>query len=191
MPDSNATNPGKARWVGIEGSAYCVAKTVVLISMLQMNAPVDCVLQVGYSAAWSSSTAAAFRQAVKRVREGKTLLAGASHPKGLPFLKAWEHAEVSLAEAGRKWFDTCQDFTRCAEIGKFQRPEDRKALCAYCLSGQLLEGTTGSVAMFVLPSGYNYCRPAGLQLLPELLPGAPEAYPGAFRDDIVLSKSVK
>ncbi len=147
---------GPVRWVGYEASAYCVAKTAVIISMLHASVPVDSVLQVWYSAAWNLRTLIDFRQAVSRVLDGKTLT-GAAHPDVLGFLLMWKSAEVSLSDARSKWLFCSRDLIKWRDIGNFKRAADRKALCAYSLCGQLLDATTGSVAMFVLPSGFKYC----------------------------------
>lgn len=145
------------RWVGYEASAYCVAKTAIIIGMLNLDANVDCILQVWYSAAWSSKTLVAFRQAVTLVLEGKTKLTGTSHPDVRVLLQTWQSEKVSLAHARNAWLDKNPDEIKWRAIGNFRRAADRKALCAYSISGQLLEATMGSVVMFVLPPGYMGC----------------------------------
>ncbi len=78
------------KWVGYEATAYCVAKTAAIIGMLQLKSSVDCILQVWYSAAWSSRTLVAFRQAVTFVLEGGTNLTGATHPDVRVLLDTWQ-----------------------------------------------------------------------------------------------------
>lgn len=46
---SSKTGLKPLRWVGYEQSAYCVAKTLVLLQMVEQGAAVDGVLQVGLS----------------------------------------------------------------------------------------------------------------------------------------------
>ena len=142
------------RWVGYEATAYCVAKTAVIIGMLHLGAAADCVLQVWYSAAWSSSTLVAFRRAVTHVLEGGTKLTGVSHPDVRVLLQVWQSAKIPLAQARKLWLENTPDEIKWRDIGNFKRVADRKALCAYSISGQLLEATMGSVVMFVLPPGY-------------------------------------
>ena len=48
--DSLDNGTGVTRWVGYEASPYCVAKSIVIATMLLQRAPVDAVLQVWYSA---------------------------------------------------------------------------------------------------------------------------------------------
>ena len=154
MLDSSKSLKLSHRWVGYEASAYCVAKTAATIAMLQLNASVDSILQVWYSAAWSSKTLVAFRRAVAFVLDGRTHLTGALHPDVRVLLQTWQSAKVSLQAARSAWLDMSPDEIKWRDIGNFKRKEDRMALCAYSISGQLLEATTGSVVMFVLPSGY-------------------------------------
>ena len=87
------------KWVGYEATAYCVAKTAAIIGMLQLKSSVDCILQVWYSAAWSSRTLVAFRRAVTFVLEGGTNLTGASHPDVRVLLNTWQSGKVSLQAA--------------------------------------------------------------------------------------------
>ena len=48
--DPSYDGTGVTRWVGYEASPYCVAKSIVIATMLLQRAPVDAVLQVWYSA---------------------------------------------------------------------------------------------------------------------------------------------
>jgi hypothetical protein len=60
---------------------------------------------------------------------------------------------VSLKQARQKWLDnTTIDF--CVAIANFKQAEDRKALCAYALTGELLKADVGSVVMWSLPKDY-------------------------------------
>lgn len=53
------------KWVGYEAAAYSVAKFAVVVAMMEMNAEVDQILQVWYSASWSEETLKAFKKAVE------------------------------------------------------------------------------------------------------------------------------
>jgi hypothetical protein len=59
-----------------------------------------------------------------------------------------------LQAARSAWLDLSPHEIKWRDIGNFKRPEDRRALCAYSIFGQLLEASTGSVVMFKLPCGY-------------------------------------
>jgi tetratricopeptide (TPR) repeat protein len=142
------------RWVGYEATAYCVAKTAVVIGMLRLHAPVDTVLQVWYSAAWSSLSLVWFRRAIAYVLEGTGSLSGTSHPDVRVLLQTWQSAKVTLEHARRRWVEGSPDTVKWRDIGNFRRVQDRTALCAYALSGQLLDATVGSVVMYALPGGY-------------------------------------
>ena len=58
------TRDNPLRWVGYEASAYCVAKTAVIVGMVESGAGCDEIVQVWYSAAWSFDTLKAFRTAI-------------------------------------------------------------------------------------------------------------------------------
>ena len=67
-------------------------------------------------------------------------------------LDHWSQSEVSLKESREKWLANCTEFSLA--IGNFKQAEDRKSLCAYALTGELLKGETGSVVMWSFPTGY-------------------------------------
>jgi hypothetical protein len=152
---------GPLRWIGVEASSYAVAKTAVLDSMLRAQASEDTILEVWYSAAWSADTLAAFRAAVDDLllRGGADNEHGARarQPDVTALLEAWRSADVSLEQSRATWL---KETTRTwAAIGTFSHEEDRNALCAYALTGQLLDGATvGSVCMFVTPPGFQAKR---------------------------------
>jgi tetratricopeptide (TPR) repeat protein len=160
--DANHARPGPLRWVGVESSSYAVAKTAVVDAMLRATAPVDAILEVWFSAAWSTATLAAFRAAVNDLLQhggaDNERSARPRHPDVAALLATWHTAAVPLAQARATWLE---DNSRTwFEIGNFSRKEDRHALCAYALTGQLLDGATvGSVCMFAsLPPGFGATR---------------------------------
>ena len=58
------TEDNPLKWVGYEASAYCVAKTAVIVGMVESGAGCDEIVQVWYSAAWSFDALKAFRAAI-------------------------------------------------------------------------------------------------------------------------------
>ena len=56
------------RWVGYEASAYCVAKTTVVVALIERGAAKEEIMQVWYSAAWSWDTLKAFRAAINYLK---------------------------------------------------------------------------------------------------------------------------
>ena len=62
------------RWIGYESSAYCVAKTAILVAMMKLGLPCDHVLQVWYSAAWSNETLKSFRTTVNHLLNSNSLI---------------------------------------------------------------------------------------------------------------------
>ena len=59
------------KWVGYEASAYCVAKTAVVVAMIESGAAKEEIMQVWYSAAWSLGTLKSFRTAIKYLQNSK------------------------------------------------------------------------------------------------------------------------
>ena len=145
--------PGPLRFVGVEASAYAVAKTAVVDAMLRAGAATDAVLQVWYSAAWSKATLAAFRAAVSDLlqRGGADNAHGATQrqPEVAALLRVWQLRDVPLAAARKQWLSDID--RKWYEIATFTKRADRDALCAYMLTGQLLDAEVGSVCMFVQP----------------------------------------
>lgn len=168
--EESASQP--TRWVGYEQSAYAVAKTAVIIAMMQRGASDDDVMQVWYSAAWSLGTRASFRAALRdllspacaRVTGG---LDGSTIPSAvLAFLRHWSLADVSLAAAREGWLD--RQGSPLSFIGNFKRARDRHSLCAYVLTGQLLTAEVGSAVMFGMPEELGVVSPGEsfLQTIP-------------------------
>jgi hypothetical protein len=144
------------RWIGFEATAYCVAKTAVIASMMELGEDVDCVLQVWYSAAWTRKTLDAFRRGLLHLICGNSKVLGADHPDVKALLLHWQSSgTVSLAAARSGWLEITTDLARWRLIGNFKDPNDRMALCTYSLTGQLLDADVGSVVMFTFPAGYQ------------------------------------
>ena len=59
------------KWFGYEASAYCVAKTAVIVAMIESGASTEQIMQVWYSAAWSWETLKAFRAALMYLKNSK------------------------------------------------------------------------------------------------------------------------
>ena len=143
-------------WIGYEASAYCVAKTASIIAMIQIGSSADAILQVWYSSAWSSETLNYFESAVKWLLEGNSSLTGVSHPDVQQILRIWKFASikksVKLSHARSGWLKLSTDYVLWRLIGNFKQSADRDALCLYCITGQLLDASYGSVVMFAHPS---------------------------------------
>ncbi|KAF5827763.1 hypothetical protein DUNSADRAFT_18789 [Dunaliella salina] len=146
-----ARSPGEPglqlRWVGYDLSAHAAAKSATLAQMLADGAEIDEILQVWYSSTWSSSTHVAFQKAVSGA------LASAAPPvKDL--LNHWQGCgKLSLSEARQIWLSSRVRSPYI--IGNFVRKADRVALARYLVSGELLQGTSGSLTMFAVPPQYG------------------------------------
>lgn len=58
-------------WIGYEASSYCVAKTAIIVAMIEIGASADEIMQVWYSAAWSCETLKLFRAAINYLLESE------------------------------------------------------------------------------------------------------------------------
>lgn len=152
------------QWVGYDGSPHAVAKTAVLLEMLQGGAEADAVLQVWFSSCWSHTTKAAFQQALAAVLSGATgslssssaqLQPQAKRPfsvEVLQLLQCWqERPNVPLSKSRSSWLRRVNK-TR-ASIGGLKRKQDRLALARYLFTGELLAADVGSTVMCTLPPG--------------------------------------
>jgi hypothetical protein len=130
------------RFVGYEASEYSVAKFLVVADMLgDPLSEVDEILQVWYSAAWSSKTMDSFRRSIANVLQNDTISEAVR-----ALLRNWRKANISLRVARSKWLES----QKCtwSYIGTFHRKSDRLALCRYYLTGEFLDAQVGSVVMF-------------------------------------------
>ena len=59
------------KWVGFEIAPYSIAKTAIIVAMMEMDADIDHILQVWYSASWSRATLCSFRKAVEFLLNSK------------------------------------------------------------------------------------------------------------------------
>eukprot|EP00775_Hariotina_reticulata_P007641 gene7641-7843_t len=146
---------GPMRWVGYDISAYAVAKTLVLLEMVQQDATADQLLQAWYSAAWSNCTCQAFRSALTKVLldQQQAQQQGAPSKEVLSILQHWHTHNISLAASRSKWLDSQPQ--ALTYVANFKRKADRLALCRYIMTGQLLEADVGSVMMFAVPEGHR------------------------------------
>jgi hypothetical protein len=76
-----------------------------------------------------------------------------SNPEVTGLLDHWLTSEVSLEQARQNWLENSSEF--CVAIANFKHPDDRKSLCTYAITGELLRGDVGSVVMWSLPKGYT------------------------------------
>ena len=135
---------------GYESSTYSIAKSVVLLEMLQgddTKASLDSILQVWVSSGWSNETEAAFRRACLRVCSGTS-------SQTLPYeakiiIQIWSGAEsIERQVSLRKWRTghSKQDIGFLA--ANLRHCQDRADYCQYFLTGEIGECEVGSLTMF-------------------------------------------
>mmetsp|Transcript_101092 Transcript_101092/g.294350 ORF Transcript_101092/g.294350 Transcript_101092/m.294350 type:complete len:493 (-) Transcript_101092:28-1506(-) len=150
-PPSEDSRAGPLRFVGIDSSPFCVAKSTVLLEMLRLpNVPTEHCLQAWFSSTFSRTAAKSFCDAARRVA-GHYI-----HDQVRSFLHHWASAVPEpLAKARRLWLATRTD--RCGgAIPSLKRHVDRMAMCRYVLTGDLLGGEepeVGSLPMWSVPEG--------------------------------------
>ena len=148
--------------IGYESNTYAIAKSAVLLQLLAMDAPLECVVQVWLSSGWSYETEAVFRQAcVKLARQDNSgaggLGGGAAGGVGcgsIPYeakviVQIWGGADsIPRQTSLRKWREghTKQDLGFLAS--NLKHCQDRIDYCQYFLSGELLQCDVGSITMY-------------------------------------------
>ncbi|GMH42350.1 hypothetical protein BSKO_10269 [Bryopsis sp. KO-2023] len=138
---------GGIKFVGYETSVYSTAKTGVLAEMFHMGAPVDCILQVWYSSAWSAETMKVFRSALLGLTKKGSL------PKAaLAVCKFWLGVpQIPLLVAQEKWLRLHPQHHNIP--ANLVKKRDRTEVMQYMLTGRLLleDCEVGSVVMFGNP----------------------------------------
>ncbi|KDO27327.1 hypothetical protein SPRG_07574 [Saprolegnia parasitica CBS 223.65] len=144
-----------ARWVGLEASVFCTAKTLVIRAMLQRRASVDSALQVWYSSCWTHATLTAFEEGVVAA----TLAArkASMPPPVLDVLVHWQRHVPSIKMARDEWSRKIAARALCA-AASFASRDDRASALDYMLTGQLLGADVGSVTMSSLPPSLRSSR---------------------------------
>ncbi|KAI9033451.1 hypothetical protein DFJ74DRAFT_701537 [Hyaloraphidium curvatum] len=127
--------PKALKWYGFEAASHSVAKTMVIVAMLESGASVDDLLEVWYSATWTESGWKAFREAIDRMDidsfRGREIDSE---------VRAWLHLwrtspRVAIEEARKEIF---LGRTRSqSDIANFVDRSDRVAVMAYTVSGDL------------------------------------------------------
>ena len=155
---ANATRGGPLQFVGVELSAYAVAKSLAVWQMIKLASSADAVLQVWYSATWEATTEPIFRKAVSAARANSVVYQGNADvsqifdhwlaSKGVPLSKARAEWAKSTSKAG-------------AEIGNMISQQDRLEMTAYELTGDAFVGASkqlcGSICWWDCPDGTPPC----------------------------------
>jgi hypothetical protein len=152
---------GPLRFIGVELSAFAVAKSLVIWQMV-LNAAQSqsstsaalSALQVWFSSTWEQSTTSAFRDAVLVVRDQSTLYGANAEVSRL--LDHWAASKgVLLRSARTQWTGLVTDGG--SSISNFLDLQDRIEMAAYELTGDVFVGKTkqlcGSICWWDCPDG--------------------------------------
>ncbi|KAJ1461363.1 hypothetical protein M885DRAFT_611638 [Pelagophyceae sp. CCMP2097] len=156
--------PGPMRepltFLGVERSAYCVAKTQVLWEMCKNGTEAEIVTQAWFSAGWHASTQTAFKKAAKacvaQCTQAGDAFAWHQSRDVRVLLDHWSSSNgVTLAEGRLKWWSTRQ--AASSFVGHLCEKADREAMALYYLTGECfvgkLEAQVGSACLFDVPDG--------------------------------------
>ncbi|KAJ1565730.1 hypothetical protein HK096_011101 [Nowakowskiella sp. JEL0078] len=128
------------KWIGYDESDYSVAKTAVIVQMIEMNATVDEIIQVWYSSTWTKATYIKFNDAVAAIFKNYEM------GSILTVLKAWHNFTIDLKSAYNKWFSSIHHILY--RIPNFTSAADRAAVLRYLATGELFPGDVGNITMF-------------------------------------------
>eukprot|EP01061_Rhynchopus_euleeides_P004670 TRINITY_DN1391_c0_g1_i10.p1 TRINITY_DN1391_c0_g1~~TRINITY_DN1391_c0_g1_i10.p1 ORF type:complete len:795 (+),score=215.95 TRINITY_DN1391_c0_g1_i10:163-2385(+) len=144
---SYSTNPDAPIYFkGVDRSTFSVAKTLVVWEMLRdASVPVAHVVQVWYSAAWTSAALKSFRKCVACALQTYKTAAGLSpseqstfptDARVVSFLDTWISCPVpTLRDARKAWLAIDEEKVGC--VASFKRPIDIQAVCTYALTGDV------------------------------------------------------
>ena len=148
------------RFVGIEMSAYAVAKSLVVWQMILEAARGGettgrAVMQVWYSACWEPATERAFRAAARAVRSRSSVLYE-SNAEVSRLIEHWAASRgVSVGEARAQWAARTTD--RGGSIADMARRRDRLEMARYEITGDVFVSGArelcGSICWWDCPDG--------------------------------------
>eukprot|EP01126_Amoeba_proteus_P057134 TRINITY_DN7249_c0_g3_i2.p1 TRINITY_DN7249_c0_g3~~TRINITY_DN7249_c0_g3_i2.p1 ORF type:complete len:726 (+),score=118.74 TRINITY_DN7249_c0_g3_i2:115-2292(+) len=115
-------------FVGVDMSAYAVAKFLVVNSMMKNGASTESIIEVWFSSTWTPGTYTEFMKALDTCRKKNT-------EKNVKlFLDYWKTScMVPLQIAREKWLESSN-----VEIVNMKREKDIFATCNYFLTGDVL-----------------------------------------------------
>ncbi|CAE7191376.1 RPAP3 [Symbiodinium sp. KB8] len=151
MRDEPAKNVlGPLRFIGLDASAYSVAKSKVIAEMLKRDIPLNHVLQVWFSSTCSKAAARNFADAAKGVARS------VDHQQVKSFLSHWVACgHVPLLEARKLWLAT-REGRNGTDITSMKRDKDQLRMCQYFLTGDVFDSEqpeVGNPSMWSVPEG--------------------------------------
>jgi len=147
------------RFVGLEMSAYSVAKTKVIAQLITTGSVAPrLIVQCWVSSTWTRDAVSAFKRAAGQVLAEDRSLLRKGNEEVRSYISTWVSAEAKSGNHGRSsWFALqVEDKYRCfTQTVNFKRKEDRLAHVNYSLTGEVAisDGEFASLAMFNVPAG--------------------------------------
>jgi tetratricopeptide (TPR) repeat protein len=131
------SNTGPLRFIGVEKSAFCVARSLVILEMLRdEKSPIKCIIQVWYSSGWAKETLKHFRNACQIA-----LTTREKNDEVSTYLHYWLSTEpLSALDARAQWIKTVQDnsSSMMTDSASFHRLRDRLSILHYLVSGEII-----------------------------------------------------
>ncbi|CAE7567241.1 RPAP3, partial [Symbiodinium pilosum] len=147
-PSKNVLGP--LRFVGLDSSAFSVAKSKVIAEMLKRSVPLDHCLQVWFSATCSKSAARNFAEAAGGVARNE------DHKDVKSYLSHWAATTpLPLLQARKLWLKT-REGRNGTDIASMKREKDQLRMCQYLLTGDVFDAEkpeVGNPAMWSVPAG--------------------------------------
>lgn len=160
IDSKNAAEPIK--FVGGDLSAYAVAKSNVIAQMMRMGCATPSIVEVWYSASWTTGTRDDFMRAVNTVGHHDSIKQHGTE-EVRSYISHWVNAEpVDLETARHEWL-SCTNEAECTFIGALKNREDCLDVCDLVLTGDVhgrkgtdVEIECASIVMFSNPA---HCLP--------------------------------
>lgn len=136
----------KVRFVGIEQSEICVARSLIIYEMIKMKASYDAILEVWFSTGWSDKTLELFKAACCNI------IPTVQNREVRALIEYWMTVKLQLGEARTMWREGYVSQNSFMPVGNLLRKEDRIAFCWYQFTGQIFGQVNmqnhGNVTMF-------------------------------------------
>lgn len=146
---------GPVRFVGVEMSAYSVAKAYVIYEMLKHSDIIkeESILEVWYSSTWTNGTSDDFIKGVEMVLA--TIVKNKENEEVIEYLTYWKQTQgksVSVKQGRRGWLNARAKSKSMSEVACFEKVDNILDMCHYVLTGEILarneNAVAGNVTMF-------------------------------------------
>ena len=143
---------GPAVWRGYEMSQIAVARAKIILRLLEVEAPVDQVLQIWYSSCISEEASLLVQSSCA------DLVLVEKDPEQKQLFKHWAKSSLGTVEATALWLQHLEGGALALVCGNLCNSTDRVEYARYLLTGKVFLGEsdrlTGNLTWFCLPKEY-------------------------------------